>query len=92
MKSSAYKKLSDEDKAKAVKEVYDYANQKAKQAISNYKPDTWVKKADEFGSNVGYYISFKTEISGTKEENGGKISKEEVVDIIQDMAQNGSET
>ncbi len=92
VKSSAYKKLSDVDKAKAVKEAYDYANQKAKQAISNYKPDTWVSKADEFGSNVGNYISFKTEISGTKEENGGKISKQEVVDIIQNTAQNGSET
>ena len=92
VKSKSYKKLSDEEKAKAVKEAYDYANQKAKQTISNYKPDTWVKKADEFGANVGNYISFKTEVSGTKEDNGGKISKQEVVDIILDMAQNDSET
>ena len=90
--SQAYKKLSDEEKAKAIAEAYDYANQKAKQAISNYKPETWVAKADEFGSNVGNYISFKTEVSGTREANGGKISKQEVVDIVLDMAQNDSET
>ena len=92
VRSSAYKKLSNEEKAKAIKETYDYANQKAKEAISSYEPETWVKKADEFGSNVGNYISFKTEVSGTREDNDGKISKEEVVDIILDMAQNDSET
>lgn len=92
VKSKAYKNLSDGDKAKAVRDAYDYANQKAKQAISRYKPDTWVNKADEFGSNVGNYISFKTEVSGTKEDNGGKISKQEVADIILDAAQNDDET
>lgn len=92
VKSNAYKKLSDDEKVKAIEEAYDYANQKAKQTISNYKPDAWVKKADAFGANVGNYISFKTEVSGTKEENGGKISKQEVADIILDMAQNDSET
>ena len=92
VKSDAYKKLSNEEKAKAIKEAYDYANQKAKQAISNYKPDTWVQKADEFGSNVGSYISFKTEVSGAKEDNGGKISKQEVAGIALDMAQNDSDT
>lgn len=92
VKSDAYKKLSNEEKAKAIKEAYDYANQKAKQTISNYKPDTWVQKADEFGSNVGSYISFKTEVSGAKEDNGGKISKQEVAGIALDMAQNDSDT
>ena len=92
VKSNAYSKLSNEEKAKAIKETYDYANQKAKEAISKYKPETWVTKADEFGSNVGNYISFKTEVSSTKQENGGKISKTEVVDIILDMAQNDAET
>ena len=89
--SSAYKKLSTEEQAKAVKEAYDYANQKAKETISNYKPDTWVSKADEF-ANVGNYLSFKTEVASTREDNGGKISKQEVVDIVLDMAQNDSET
>ena len=89
--SDAYKQLSDTEKAKAVTEAYDYANQKAKEAISNYKPDTWVNKADEFGSNVGSYLSFRANVSDTREDNGGKISKQEVVDIILDMAQNDSD-
>ena len=92
VKSKAYKALDDEEKVKAIDEAYDYANQKAKQAISNYKPETWVGKADEFGANVGSYISFKANVNGTKENNGGKISKQEVVDIILDMAQNDSDT
>ncbi len=92
VKSKAYKTLGDGEKVKAIDEAYAYADQKAKQAISNYKPDTWVKKADEFGLNVGNYISFRAEVSNAKKENGDKISKEEVVDIILDMAQNDSET
>jgi len=92
VESRAYQKLSATEQVKAIKEAYDYANQKAKQTISNYKPETWVYKADEFGSNVGNYISFKTEVSGKKEANGGKISKQEVVDIVLNMAQNDSET
>ena len=91
IKSEAYKKLSDEEKVKTIKETYDYANQKSKEAISNYKPDKWVARADEFSPNVGNYIAYKSEVSSTREENGGKISKQEIVDIIIDMAQNDSE-
>lgn len=89
--SDAYKKLSDTEKAKAVSDAYDYANQKAKEAISSYAPDKWVSKADEFGDNVGSYISFRTEVSAVKKENEDKISKQQVADIILDMAQNDSD-
>ena len=89
--SDSYKKLSDEEKVKAIEEAYDYANQKAKQAISRYKPETWVSKADEFGSNVENYISFKVNVSATKKANGDKVSKQEVADIILDTAQSDSE-
>ena len=92
VQSKAYKLLNDEEKIKAIDDAYAYANQKAKQAISNYEPEAWVSKADEFGSNVGNYLSFKANVSDTKADNGGKISKQEVVDIIMDMAQNDSET
>jgi len=92
VKSKAYKSLDDNEKVKAIDEAYAYADQKAKQAISNYKPESWVKNADKFGSNVGNYLSFRANISDTKEDNGGEISKSEVVDIIMDMAQNDSET
>ncbi len=91
VQSKAYKNLSDEEKVKAIDEAYTYADQKAKKAISNYKPDNWVNNADEFGSNVGNYLSFRANISDTKTDNGGKISKPEVVDTIMDMAQNDSD-
>ena len=92
VKSKTYKSLSNEEKVRAIKEAYDYANQKAKEAISKYKPETWVKNADEFGSSVGNYLSFKAEVASTREANGDKISKEDAVDIILDMAQNDTET
>ena len=91
--SSAYQKLTDAEKVKAIEDAYDYANQKAKEAISNYKPQSWVGKADEF-ANVGNYLAFKTEVASTKEEKeaeGEKMSKADVIDIIVDMAQNDSE-
>lgn len=88
--SRAYKKLTDEEKAKAIKDAYDYANQKAKKAISRYKPESWVETADEFG-NVGNYLSFKTEINNAKNEKGKDFSKQDAIDIILDMAQSDSE-
>jgi hypothetical protein len=91
VKSSAYKKLDDGEKVKAIDDAYTYADQKAKKAISNYKPDAWVKNADAFGSNVGNYLSFRADVSGTKADNGGNISRIEVVDIINGMAQNDTE-
>ena len=91
VKSKAYKQLSDTEKVEAVKKAYDYANQKAKKAVANYKPDKWVETADKFGKNAGNFISFKTEVTTTRNDNGGKISKAEVTDIIRDTAQNDTE-
>lgn len=91
VKSKNYKNLSDEEKVEAISNTYDYANQKAKQAVSNYKPDTWISEADKFGANVGNYISFKTEVASTKKANDNKISRHQVVDIVQDTAQNDTE-
>ena len=89
--SKAYKKLDDGEKVKAISEAYDYANQKAKQAVSNYKGDSWVATADEFGKGVGNYLAFRADYNDTKSDNGGKIEKTEVIDIIMDMAQNDNE-
>ena len=91
VESKEYKKLSNEEKVEAVKDAYDYANQKAKESISNYKPDKWVKTMDEFGTNSENFILFRTNVSATREANGDKIEKEQVVDIISDIAQNDSE-
>jgi hypothetical protein len=92
VKSEAYKKLSDTDKVKAIEEAYDLANQKAKQAVSNYKPEKWVATAESFGDNAGNYLAFKSDVSTTRKENGNKISKSEIVDIISDYSQSDDET
>lgn len=83
VESEAYKKLSDKEKVKAIEEVYDYANQKAKEAISKYKPQNWVGKADDF-ENPENYIAFRSAVTGD-------MSKQDVVDIILDLAENDSE-
>ena len=88
--STAYRKLTEAEKVKAIEDAYDYANQKAKQSISNYKPDKWVNKADEF-ANVGNYLAFKTEVASTKESKGDDYSKQDTVGIILDTAQNDNE-
>jgi len=90
--SSAYKKLTDAEKVKAIEDAYDYANQKAKKAISNsYQTEKWTATADAFGTNVGSYLSFRSEVNSTRKENGDKITKQQVADIVLDMAQNGSD-
>ena len=88
--STSYKKLTDAEKVKAIEDAYDYANQKAKKTISNYKPDKWVETADEF-SNIGNYLSFRTEVSETEKANGKALSREQIGEIALDMAQSDSE-
>jgi len=90
--SSAYKKLSDAEKVKAIADAYDYANQKAKKAVSaSYKTENWTSTADEFGTNVGSFLAYRAEVSSTRKENGDKISKQQAAGIVLDMAQNGSD-
>lgn len=91
VKSSAYKKLDDDEKLKAIEEAYTYADQKAKQAISNYAPDKWVTTMDEAGAGASDYLAFRADVSDTRTDNGGKISKEEVTNIVTGMAQSDSE-
>ena len=59
--SSAYKSLTDEQKVKAVKDIYTYADEKGKEAaVSDYASDTsWIAKADKLadsGLSVEDYI------------------------------------
>lgn len=58
-KSSAYAKLTDTDKAKAVGLVYDYANAVAKAHVSNYKLEGWIRKADKSNNVVSYILREK---------------------------------
>ncbi len=89
--SKEYKNLSDAEKVSAIKNAYDYANQKAKEAISNYDPDKWVATADELGENAEDFVLFKTKLSSTRNENDGKISRQEVGDIITNVAENDTD-
>lgn len=91
--SDAYKSLDDEGKVRAIKDAYDYANQKAKQAISNFKPQAWVSEADEFGEAENY-ISFRTVVKETEtshKDNGEKFTKADYVEIVSDMAETDDE-
>lgn len=58
-KSSAYAKLTDTDKAKAVGLVYDYANAIAKASVSKYKLEGWIAKADKSRDVVSYILKEK---------------------------------
>jgi len=53
---SDYQSLSDADKADVVSRVYEYANARAKQQVSNYKLSGWVKSAVESGIDIADYI------------------------------------
>ncbi len=92
VQSKEYKALDDGEKVKAVDEAYSFADQKAKQAVSNYKPDAWVSSAESLGSNVEDYITFRANVSSVRDANGGKIKKPEVVDIILDMGLDDDDT
>lgn len=70
VESKQYRAMTDDDKVKAVKNAYDYANQTAKAAISEYQTDSWMQKADEaekkYGISQEMYISIRTNASGLK--------------------------
>ena len=53
---SDYQSLSDADKADVVSRVYEYANARAKQQVSNYELSGWVKSAVESGIDIADYI------------------------------------
>ena len=78
--SRQYQSMSDEEKAKAVDQVYDLANQQAKAAISEYQAQSWTVKAVEaekkYGISQDVYISLKTQASGIqslKDKDGKTI-------------------
>ena len=62
VKNSAYKNLTDTDKAEVVSDVYSYANAMAKTSVSDYTPETWIQKAsaaEPEGIPVELYILAK---------------------------------
>ena len=83
--SAAYKKLSDEDKAKAVSYAYEYATVKGKQAVSSYKPSdsSFAKGAMNSVLPVESYILYK--ITADKDGNG-RVSAIESANALQGMS------
>ena len=90
MDSRQYRSMSDEEKVKAIKEAYDYANQMAKAAISDYETESWVQKAAEaerkYGISQEQYIALKTRTAGItslKDANGKTIENSKGLQIMQ---------
>ena len=90
MDSRQYRSMSDADKVKAIKEAYDYANQMAKAAISDFATESWVQKAAEaerkYGISQEQYISLKTRTAGItslKDANGKTIENSKGLQIMQ---------
>ena len=68
--NSGYKKLTDEEKAKAVAYAYEYATVKGKQAVSSYKPgdSSFAKGAMNSVLPIDSYILYK--INADMDDNG----------------------
>jgi hypothetical protein len=89
MNDSLYQGLDDAAKAKAISTVYDYANQIAKAQVSDFKPDSWVTKAQEaeekYGIPVEEYILLRQaagNIESTKDKSGETIAKSKDTKIM----------
>ena len=58
IQTDAYGKLSDQEKADVVADVYQYANDVGKAAVSSYKPDEFTKKIQDTGVDPASYILY----------------------------------
>ena len=88
--SSAYQKLSDEDKANAVENVYKMAKKAAKEKITGVESDGWEKKAQEaqekYRIDPGIYSMLRAQASNVeslKDENGETIKNSKGYQIMQ---------
>lgn len=83
--NSGYKKLTDEEKAKAVAYAYEYATVKGKQAVSSYKPgdSSFAKGAMNSVLPIDSYILYKinADIDGN-----GSVSRTESAKALQSMS------
>lgn len=90
VRSSEYKAMSDAEKAAAVKNVYDLANQTAKEKVSTYEPQQWVENAVE--AERKYRISRETYaalramtagVEGLKDKDGETIQDSKGLQIME---------
>lgn len=59
---SAYQRLTDSEKAAVISDVYQYADAVTKAEISDYKPDSWIAKAQSSGVDPANYILYRTSL------------------------------
>ena len=59
---SAYQRLTDSEKAAVISDVYQYADAVTKSEISDYKPDSWIAKAQSSGVDPSSYILYRTSL------------------------------
>lgn len=97
IKSSDYKKLNDEEKAKLISQVYTYDKNVNKEAYAkinkiNYTPDSTYyaqKKSTMLGGTIDDYLIYKLQdFKADKDEEGNSISgtkKVKVVDYLNDV-------
>lgn len=70
IQSPYYSRLSDQQKADVISQIYEYANGVAKQSVSSYEPSKWIlnaKNAEASGIPAGTYIYYKNRLSDLKE-------------------------
>lgn len=87
-----YLRMSDGEKVQAVKDAYELANQTAKAAVSDYKPDSWMEKAAEAEKKYGIpqetYISLRSHagnVGSLKDEAGETIPNSRSLLIMQEV-------
>lgn len=68
IQNAGYQKLSDEEKAKAIADAYEYANAKGKQAVSSYQPSGFAKGAMSSVLPIDSYILYA--INADRDGNG----------------------
>lgn len=59
---SAYQRLTDSEKAAVISDVYQYADAVTKAEISDYKPDSWIAKAQSSGVDPTSYILYRSSL------------------------------
>lgn len=93
--SSAYKDMSDEDKAEFISMMYSVAKAQVLQDMfSDYEPSSQLTKylnADQYGISPAEFYAYtaaKNDLQGDKDKNGNTISgslKAKVIDLIDDQ-------
>ena len=81
LKNPDYLAFSTQDQVSVIDDIYTYAENVAKAAISDHKPDGWVEKAMDSGLDPVEYIIFRNMVSNIS----GEGKKDQIVAVIDSM-------